>query len=483
MSISAALNNAMTGLTVSGRIAENVSTNIANAMTQGYARREVELSQQVLGNQGAGVTVAGIIRHVDPVLLANRRLAEADVGQASINSGFLQTIESAIGLPDNETSLTGRMSKFDSALIEAASRPDSTARLQAVVDSAASVATQLNNISDTVQSQRMQADQDIGAAVDFINTSLQQIAELNARISGISGSANTSSSLLDQRQKMIDGISEYIPVREIPRDRGMVALYSPGGAILLDGNPVELGFTSVPMITPDMVVGGALSGLTINGKSVSSSAEQGPIAGGRLAALFNVRDVQAPEVQTKIDAVARDLIERFQDSAVDPTLSSGAPGFFTDRGSAFSAADELGLAGQISVNALVDPNQGGALWRVRDGLGATSPGATGDATLLNALSDAFGATRTPATGGFIVARSATGIASDLLSDVSVSLGSAEFKEAYARAQSETLIGMELENGVDTDAEMQMLLMVEQAFAANAKVISAMDQLLQSLLSI
>ena len=43
--------------------------------------------------------------------------------------------------------------------------------------------------------------------------------------------------------------------------------------------------------------------------------------------------------------------------------------------------------------------------------------------------------------------------------------------------------MELETGVDTDAEMQKLLLIEQAYAANAKVMTAADEMIQLLLQI
>ena len=43
--------------------------------------------------------------------------------------------------------------------------------------------------------------------------------------------------------------------------------------------------------------------------------------------------------------------------------------------------------------------------------------------------------------------------------------------------------MELDRGVDTDAELQDLMQVEQAWAANARVIRTMDDLLQLLMEI
>lgn len=484
MTISGSLSAALSGLSAVSRAAETVSSNISNAMTEGYGKRDVQLSSQALGGTGIGVRVVGVSRAGDPVLIGDRRISEAELGQASTRFDFLAAIETAIGTPDNPGSLTGRMTSLEASMIQAASRPDSEARLQSVVAIANGVATHLNSISDQVQGGRMLADRAISVSVEQLNANLQKISEINGRIGQFRGGSNDPSALIDQRQMLIDQISDLVPLREVPRDNGMVALFTPGGAILLDGKAAEIGFTPVGVITPDMTIdSGALSGLTINGRPVSTSADRGAIAGGRLAGLFDVRDVQAPEFQTRLDAVARDLIERFQDPAVDPTLGAADPGLFTDAGAAFSAADELGLAGRISVNALVDPARGGDLWRLRDGLGAASVGNPGDATLLNALSDALSADRLAATGGFFAATSATGLSSDLLSGVSADLATQEIEQTYLMAQTDTLIGRELRDGVDTDEEMQKLLLIEQAFAANARVITTIDEMIQTLLGL
>jgi flagellar hook-associated protein 1 len=39
------------------------------------------------------------------------------------------------------------------------------------------------------------------------------------------------------------------------------------------------------------------------------------------------------------------------------------------------------------------------------------------------------------------------------------------------------------NGVDTDQEMQKLLIIEQAYSANAKVVQTMDELIQILMGL
>jgi flagellar hook-associated protein 1 len=311
---------------------------------------------------------------------------------------------------------------------------------------------------------------------------LVSIAKLNTNIASTSGGGQDISALLDQRQQLIDQVSSIVPLREIPRENGKVALYTTGGAALLDGLPSKLGFSSVSLITPDMTLAsGALSGLTINGRAIDTG-DKGAIAGGSLAANFAVRDDLAPAAQAELDALTRDLILRFQNPSVDPTLSATDAGLFTDGGLAFSAANEEGLAARIGLNAAVDASNGGAVWRIRDGIGATMPGAAGESTLFAAMQSALNDARTTASGQFAGGTSDTIVlASKLMSSVAGDKLMLETETGFTTARATALYSLELEGGVDTDRELQDLLMVEQAYAANAKVIQTADDMLQILL--
>lgn len=478
--LSVALNNGLSGLALASRYTQTISNNVANALTEGYAAREVIPGARVIGAVGLGVAVSGVVRNVDPALLAERRMAEAELGLANTRASFYADMENAIGLPNEAGSLSDRLARLSSAMIEAASRPESDARLQSVVTAAQQVSGKLNSASDAVQQIRMDADQEIERAVEFINTTLLQIDELNLPRSNSSAKAEAALDIADQRQKLIDQLSEYIPVREIQRDNGTVTLFTPGGAILLDGNPVEFGFSRSGVITPHLAVGGALSGLTINGVDIATTADSGKIAGGKLAALFDLRDVQAVSVQAELDAVARNLVERFQDPTVDPTLGVGDAGLFTDGGAAFDPLNEVGLSQRLAVHTAVDPAQGGAVWRLRDGIAAVAQGPTGDATLLNNYASALNQLQTPGSGSITGSVSIAGLAAEMVSGISAKQSSFAAAESFANTRTATLKTAEFENGVDTDQEMQRLLLVEQAYAANARVISTIDELIELL---
>ncbi|MDH3264788.1 MAG: flagellar hook-associated protein FlgK [Paracoccaceae bacterium] len=485
MSISGSLNNAFSGLTAAARGAEVVSQNLANVLTEGYGRRELLLSTRSLAGAGAGVRVDGIARVVNQVVLSDRRLAEAAQSSQQALRDFHAQVESLVGAPGEPGALTTRLDELEAALVAAASRPDSGPRLDAVLAAAQGLSGQFVAISNGIQEQRMAADAAIAGEVDRLNTALERIVELNRDIRVELASGRDTTAFQDERQRLIDAVSEIVPLREIPREDGQVALFTTGGAVLLDGLAGEIGFTATATITPDMTLAsGALSGLSFRGLPATASATAGMLGGGTLGALMTIRDELAPAAQTRLDAVARDLVERFEDPAADPSRAPGAPGLFTDRGAALSAAYEVGLAARLAVNAAVDPARGGALWRLRDGLGAAVPGPVGQAAGLNALAAALSAQRTPASGAFVGgARSASGLAAEFLSGVGVARQTTESGLAYASARAEALKSAELAEGVDSDRELQHLLLVEQAYSANARVLSAAEAMLDRLMEI
>jgi len=485
MSITGSLSNALTGLTASSRAAELVSSNVANAMTDGYGRREIQLSARLAGGSGAGVQVDGVTRVVDQGVIRDRRLAEADLARSQTSLDFYKDLQSLIGVPEQPGSLGARVADLEAALIEAVSRPDLTARLEAVVRTAGDLTAGLNDATRGVQNLREDADAEIGVVVRQLNDDLARIAEVNALIMRNDGNGQDVSSLLDQRQQLVDRVASVVPIRVFNRDNSAIALYTATGGLLLDTNPAEFGFSPSPTITSDLsLAAGTLSGITINGREVETSGQYGPLAGGRLAELFQIRDDYAPAAQAQLDSIARDLIDRVASPAVDPTLAPGDAGFFTDGGLAFNPVDEQGLAGRIAVSDLVDPAAGGELWRLRDGLGAAVQGPAGNNTGLVGLRDALAAERVPASSSVTtVARSASGLMGDLASILGGRVRDSETALGYTTARFDSLRTIELASGVDTDQEMQKLLLIEQTYAANAQVIRTVDELIEILLGL
>ena len=488
MSITSAIQIAASGLTTSARRADIVSGNIANATTPGYVQRTVELTEQIVGGQGAGVVTAGIDRTTSPVLTADRRQADAETGNLQARSGALERLARAVGEPGSSNSLSAVFERLETAFRDLAETPESAVQQQEVVKSAQDVAGALNQLSTENARVRMDADAEISRQVDEVNEALRQLERINQEIQKLGASGRDVSALEDERQRLIDGISQRIPIRVIRRDQNDVMLLTNEGVPLFDGKAAQVSFQAASAIAPTTIYNGGagpLSGLLVEGRDIApGSGDNQSIREGSLAGLFAVRDTLGPDFQGQIDALAEDLISRFSDPATDPTLALGAPGLFTDAGSLPGAPPVAGLAGRIAVNAAVDPDAGGEIWRVRDGIGAASPGPAGSQDGPRRFVDALTQARTlPAALGLTQQQSAGAAFQFLTSDVAISAGNLAREAEEQASFAAGLAQLEKnETGVNIDQELQTLTLIEQAYSANALVVQTADRMVQTLLN-
>ncbi|WP_223428404.1 FlgK family flagellar hook-associated protein [Tateyamaria pelophila] len=171
-----------------------------------------------------GVRVNGVTRHIDTQVLSDRRLAGAEFGYRNETTGFLNKFENLLSTPDQPGSLSARLSEFESSLITASSRPDANERLEAAAWSARDLAIAINTASDGAQQARTQADRNIGTQVERLNEVLKSVERLNSQIISAGSNNGDTSSLQDQRQTLVDEISEMVPIRTVPRQKGAIAV-------------------------------------------------------------------------------------------------------------------------------------------------------------------------------------------------------------------------------------------------------------------
>jgi flagellar hook-associated protein 1 FlgK len=252
----------------------------------------------------------------------------------------------------------------------------------------------------------------------------------------------------------------------------------------LDGTAVEIGFSTTGKIEPQMSLSnGQLSGLTLNGRAIDTSSDSGALRGGTLGAQLQIRDKAAPNMQTTLDGIARDFAERFGAGGADATITVGDAGMFTDWGSAFDPSLEIGFSSRMELNQSLTQDSG-TLWKWRAGIGATASGSVGDAALLNELSNALSASAMPASPGLSsVNTTPETLVAGLLSQASSLRLASDDALAYASNVQSTLKELEQSQGVDTDYEIQKLMEFENSYAANARVIQTVDEMLQAILNI
>jgi flagellar hook-associated protein 1 FlgK len=392
----------------------------------------------------------------------------------------------AIGEPGSDSGVSTLATGFETALMSATASPQSTTVLSSAVSAARNLADAINRVADETVRLRTEADAEINRQVTKVNDALHALDDINKKIATLAPKGVDVTGLKDERGRIIDGISSVIPVRAVKRDGDQVALYAQNGGVLLDGRIYELSFTKAPnVVTADMTLGAPLGGLmqdqgaNTGPVAIAAGSGNGVLDGGSLGALFEVRDRMVPDIDAEMDRYANDLIERFRDLMPAAALDASGEGLFVDGG----AGVMTGLAGRIEINAAVDPSAGGAAWRLRDGLTAATPGAEGNGSYLQALGDAMMAPRDPV--GFVSQNARVGgatMASEIASFFAGRGARSDDDRAYLVARQATLAEQENHvTGVDTDAELEALTLVEHTYAANARVLSVIDELMKLLL--
>lgn len=475
MAFTQALSNALSGLSVAKRGAEVSSSNIANALTEGYGTRELALRARDVNGYGAGVEVAGMTRRVDSFVLAERRIADSDVGYSTSRSEAYSRLEEIFGKPGSEFGLSARVTELEGKLLRASADPSSDPGLKQAMSSLSSLTTYIRTAAAQIQTMREQSEQTISAQVQKLDTALKQVDRINDDIVRIGRMGQPTAGLYDQRQQIIDGIADIVPIRQVPRDGGRVALFSANGETLLDQRPRDISFNTSGTLAPQMTfASGGLNGLMIDGKPAAGSGPIGLLGGGSLAAAFSVRDEISVEAQRGLDNFTNDLMQRLSDSAVDPTIPLAGNGLIAPL--AAIGADATGLSNVIDVNPNLD-----APTKLRDGVYAVSTGPAGNGTILRGWAAALNNPRAHTAGDSPL--SSAEFATKVASSASANRVTSERDVSYASAKQSALKQAQLADGVDTDDEMQKLMQLEQAFAANAKVIQTIDEMMRHILEI
>ncbi len=489
MSLTAALYSAKSGLIATQLQTSIGSDNIANALTPGYVKRDAKLTSQWAGGSGLGVVAASSRKYVDPYLLRDIRLEASALSASTYRSAAAGAIADETGQPGDERSLDSAFARFEASFQALSDSPDSPIAQRDVLERAKDLVSTFGRLQSAIVAERTRADKAIADGVAVANKALQDLEDIDAKIRVETAAGRDPSGLLDERDRLIDQLSEQLGVRTFVREDGGLVVTTKEGVTLLDGRARQIDFTPASVVGPGSTLGAGLSGLSVEGADItpfsgaSQAATAGAIAGG-----FAARDVDLPKYQVQIDEAARRTIDLFQ--TVDASVAAAGPpatGLFTDAGAYHDAGappDPVpGLAGRISVNAFVDPAAGGDLRRIKDGV-QSAPGAPGDATQILAFLQGLNTPQTySATPGLSASGTLREYATEIGAGHQTDRVSFEVEAERHALVFETLESRRLnESGVNVDEETQRLLELEQAYAANAQVISAVARMFDDLLA-
>jgi flagellar hook-associated protein 1 FlgK len=463
-----------------------VSRNVANAGNDLASRK---LASPVTA-PGGGVRLGPITRATDTALFAKVLGANAAVGGESEISKALDQLNQTIGDPEQDISPAAMVGKLNTALQQYSAGPQDPVRAQAALGAAKDLAKSLNDATQTVADVRQQADADIKLGVQHVNELLAEVEQLNTEIVKGTQLGDDVTDQLDSRDQALAQISTELGIRVVARPNNDIAVYTDSGITLFDHTARQLSFAPSPVYSSTTTG----NPLVVDGVPVTGTSASMPIGTGRLKGLTDIRDSIAVTYQNQLDEIARGIVETFAEQDQSGSGLPDATGMFSYGGSpAVPPSGTLvpGLAGQISVNAAVDPERGGDLNRIRDGgingaaYNYNPSGAAGYSGRISALSSGLTTNRP-----FDPAAQAG--ATDSVQDfASTSVGwlsqerqaSAAALEFNQTVQVRAVDAFTQVNGVNLDLEMTLLLEIERSYQATSRLISTIDSMYQSIIGV
>src|SRR5229473_2885086 len=244
MSLGSALAIAMSGLRANQSALSIVSSNIANAQTPGYISEGINQVEVQTGDSGASVIVTGVNRQLDQFIQAQLRTETSGGAYADQMASVLTQLQSVYGTPGAAGSLETAYSNFTTALQSLSTTSGSSSSQISAATAAQSLVQQLNATTQGIQTLRSNAEQDLNISVGQANTAMSQIAQLNTRLQGLNPTDPAAATLMDQRDKAIDQLSQLMDIRVSSNGNNQTSIYTTNGVELVGAQASKLSFNS-----------------------------------------------------------------------------------------------------------------------------------------------------------------------------------------------------------------------------------------------
>ena len=450
MTLNSVLAQAASGLDSITRRLATVSQNVANANTPGYSREVLPVSSLVADGAGYGVRSEAATRVVDGALQANLVATGGDVAAGQARQSALSAVDAASGSPGSGQDLASLLGSLRDAYSTLGNDPSNEAQQRQVIGQAAALARGVNTLGSAISGQRQSAQDDLVDAVNQANTALRSVGQLSNQIIAAKSLGQSTAELEDQRDAAIATAGALTGAKFLSQDNGDVLAVS-GGTVLptrSDSGPLSIAAATLAPGTP----ASAVPKLLLNGNPAS-------LGGGQIGADLELRDKVLPGLQTNLDGFVQGLAAGFAGQGL---------ALFTDASGTIPPVTSAGFAQTVQVNPAVQATPS----LVRDGSAPT--GAAGNSALINSVLGSV-----LATGPGSLASQA----SALVANNANLAATASQQLTTNQAVQTSLKTKQASAGVSVDTELSNLVQLQNSYAANAKVIFAVqtvwDQLLGS----
>jgi flagellar hook-associated protein 1 FlgK len=326
----------------------------------------------------------------------------------------MKQLNMALGQPGDGQSIGSALSAVYAALGQASLDPSSLASRLGTSGQFESLARSISDLSGAVADLRVSTNQQIGSGVTQANTLIKKIYDLNPQIHQALLTGDTATGLLDQRDILVQQLSQLIDVRTSLQPDGRLFVATGDGVQLVSDSYSELNYT------PN--VGPAFQPITVQNVSAQTGQPIGTprafdshVKSGQLAGLIAVRDGTLVSLGEELGALAQSVALAFNathnaNTAVPP------PQTMTGRETGLLSTDSLNFSGATTIG-IVDPSDGTLQHKIAIDFGAGTLSVDGGAasalggtvgSFVAALNTALGANGSAAFVDGVLTLSATG---------------------------------------------------------------------------
>lgn len=456
--ISGALNADQSALSI-------LANNVANANTTGYTEERPNWQQNtpiaIDGKYyGTGVTQTGATSIRDRVLTERLNQQQQMASASTSRLAALNTMQ-ALFTPDSGSSsstagdIGSDITKFFDSFASLEANSTNNALRQQVLSSGSTLAGDISNAADGLNSQRSALDQEAAGVIDQVNALTSSIAKLNVQIQSTSPTADAGI-LEDQRQQDISKLSQLIGTNQITTENNGLSITTAAGvALVSEGSSYAMTSGSVNGVT-HFFLGTA---------DITSDLTSG---GGSLGGYLTARDQDIPSALNALDQLANGISTTVNAQNNAGTDLNGNTGTASNPLNIFAQPGAVaGSAAAMSV-VMTDPSQ----------IAAASTGAgTGDNS--NAVALAALAKQT-------ITGSQT--ATNFYSNFVTALGST-VSEVQTENTAQTASVTQLQNqnnalsGVNLNDEAASMQQLERSYQAASQVFSILNTIMGSALNL
>ncbi len=383
------LSTGVSGLLAFQRALNTTSHNISNVSTDGYSRQRVLIGTrpaQAYGNGwvGQGANVQTTQRVYDDFVGAQTRATASSLEHLDIYASNAERLNNMFG--DSATGLSATLQKFINAFQTVSNSPASIPARQVLLSEADTLQQRLRFFDSRLEDIGNEINSRIKAEVADVNSLAQGIARLNNEITA--GIARTGgqppNDLLDQRDRLLDELSQKISVNAVRQDGGTInAFVGSGQPLVLGADVNQLTTMQDPFDSTRLTVA-----LQTPGSSVDISRN---VSGGSLGGLLDFRSEQLDPAHNALGRIAVALTDVVNTQHREGMDLSGALGgdFFAvgnaevlenslNTGSGTVAATRADVGALTGRDYILEMAAGG--WELRDALTGAAVPMTGAGT-------------------------------------------------------------------------------------------------------